>query len=128
MNLLEKRAALIAEHQAMEKYEPHWKALAEKGDQLSERPIAFLCDDEVVVVGDCVEKILDGLLAFMERADDYQDRAKREPAVAQALAKCGRAVGAAVPEEIRVGQQIWNAYLFGLNEVGVKVVLTDGSK
>lgn len=124
MSIEKKREALVADHKAMEKYDPYWKTLAEKGDRIGDRPVAFLCDDEVVIVGACVAKVTAGLAEFLGRGDEYVDRTAREPAVAQAMSKARKYVDAT--DEIRVPQQVWNALAFALGEVGLKVVLTDG--
>src|SRR4051794_35051255 len=96
MDLTERREEIIAEHQAQERYDPHWKAEADRGRKISERPIAFLCDDEVVVVGPCVGKIRDGLAAFFEKIGADRDalaaRLSGEPAFAQAAEKCRKAL------------------------------------
>lgn len=127
MSLAEKRIKIISEHQAMEKYDPYWRDLAKQGDRVSERPIAFLCDDEVIVLGDCVPKIMAGIKIFIDKiAVRQQDHLCTEPATAQAIRKCTTLYSETPPAEIRVPQQWWNAYLFGLNEAGVNVVLADG--
>ena len=125
MDLTKRRADIIAEHAAMEKYDPYHKMLAAQGDRISERPIAFLCDDEVVVTGDCATKVREGLRRFVARSAEFQERAKREPAIAQALVKAARE--ATATGDLRVPQQIWNAYTLALGEVGVKAVLADGT-
>ena len=140
MDLLKRREEIIAEHKAQEKYDPHWSKEAQAGRAISARPIAFLCDDEVVVVGEDVTKIIEGLKPFVARAEREAELAKNDPVLAEALkkklstpiyahalAKCSKAVHAPVPAEIRVPQQTWNAYLYSLNEQGINVVLTDGT-
>lgn len=126
MDLLNARDAVLREHKSAEKYDPYHQSLAAAGDRISERPVAFIVDDEVVVVGECVAKVMDGLKAFLSRDAEYADRAGREPVVAQALAKA-RKLTEAAPTEIRVSQQTWNSLLFALGEVGVKVALSDGT-
>ncbi len=120
MDLLKKRGEILTDHAAMEKHNPAWK-----GTGLQDRPVAFLCDDEVVVIGECVGKIFAGLTTFMATAD--KDRAKNNPQFSQALGKISKLLESPAPAELRVSQQTWNAYLLGLNEAGVTVVLTDGS-
>jgi hypothetical protein len=128
MDLAKKRAEIATEHAAQEKYDPHWLAAAKAGEKLSDRPIAFVCDDEVVVIGTCVPKVLAGVAAFRARAAEYADRT-REPVVAQAL-KRAEALAATPGDaaELRMSQQHWNAVLFCLGEVGVTCVLADGGK
>jgi hypothetical protein len=132
VDLLKKRDALIAEHQAQEKYDPHWKAEAEKGRKLSERPIAFICDDTVIVPGEeCIRKIFGGLKRFLDIWDAAPDvaskKAATEPAFAQALAKARQACRYEGPlPHVSVPQQVWNAYLYALNSVGLEVVISDG--
>lgn len=129
LNLLKRREEIISDHKAMEKYHPHWKTEMEAGRSLSTRPIAFLCDDEVVVIGDDVTKIIEGLEGFINKFSSSprdNDRAKREPTFAVAVYKASRLI-ATKPTEIRVSQNVWNAYTLALGEVGVEVVLTDGS-
>lgn len=129
MSLTKKRDELIAEHKAMEKYDPHWKALAEKGDLISERPIAFVCNDEIVVVGDCVDKILEGLKRFKmtwdAKSEERDERMAREPSFAHAVSKVDRLLDQN-PAEIRVPQQVWNGIVLSLAEVGILVCLSDG--
>lgn len=130
MELSERREEIIANHKAQERYDPHWKAAADRGSRLSEQPVAFLVDDEVVVIGDDVTKIYDGLQKFVEMADEdeaWEGRAAREPSVAQALAKARQALERDQPEELRLPQQWWNAYLFALDAAGVRVTLADGT-
>lgn len=140
MDLLRRRADLIALHLLTERVpESPWSPehpamrlkLASGEAPLSERPIAFLCDDEVAVVGECVTKVVAGLRLFAERAGKqaalYNGRSAREPVVAHALKKIGQLLERPPQDEIRVPQQVWNAYLFGLGEVGVNVILTDGA-
>lgn len=131
MDLASKRAKVIADHQAQERFDPHWKAEADKGRKLSERPVALLCDDEVVVLGDCIAKVAAGLQKFKElvaaNAPAWEERRKKEPSVAQAFNKIDRFLASNTSGELRLSQKDWNALLFGLNEADVHVVLTDGS-
>lgn len=127
MDLLKKRAAVVAEHAAMEKYDPAWK-----GTGLSTRPVAFVCDDEVYVVGECVAKVHRGLREFADRFGPAYDDEKRRPGWKYqliAMDKCRKflAEHPDPPEAIRVPQYVWNSYLFALGEVGVQVVTTDGT-
>jgi hypothetical protein len=106
-----------------------WYAVTPK---MSERPVAFLCDDEIVVLAADVPKIVGALQKFIAStsAADVQvkwlKRAASEPVVAHALSRIEKLL-ANPPAEIHLPQQWWNAILFGLNEVGCEVVLTDGS-
>jgi hypothetical protein len=128
MTLLEKRDRLLAEHTAQEKYDPYWKAEAAAGRALSKRPIAFLCDDEVVLVGPCVVAVFDGLRNFQQLVStdaSWQKRSLSEPAVAYSIARIKRVVGEP-PAELRISQQVWTAYLLGLNAVGLTCCLSDG--
>ena len=124
MDLAERRRTLQVDHAAMEKYDPYWKDLAFHGDRFSERPIAFLCDDEICLLSEDADKVRTGLKAFLARATEYEKRAQVEPTVASALAKAAKYVDSA--GDIRVGQQVWNCLLFGLGEAGLQVVLTSG--
>lgn len=130
MDLVKRRDQIIAEHKAMEKHNPAIKAQAARGDRLSDRPIAFLCDDEVVVIGDDVGKVLAGVQKFVDEHSQRFD----DPAVQAALAhdhgclkRCRKLLASPPSGELRVGQQVWNSYLHGLGEVGVQVVLADGT-
>ena len=131
-DLKAKREGIVAEHKAIEKHDPHHRAEAEKvraagRPTLSERPIAFQCDDEVVVVGECVGVVVAAAAKFVGRADEYEERAKFEPVVAMALKVCRRVAESSVAtSELRLTQQHWNCLMFGLTEVGVQCVLTDG--
>lgn len=134
MDFKQARQAIVDEHKAMEKHDPFQREEAERAKRageptLCQRPIGFLCDDEVVVVGDCVETVIDGLNKFLDLCDskdsDLNDRAGREPVVAQAIAK-SKKVLENTGDELRVPTQTWNALMFALGEVGVKAVLTEG--
>jgi len=127
MDLLKERARIIVEHEAMERYHPYWRELAEKGDRISERPIAFVCDDEVVVVGDDVQRVYDGLQAFADRAAEYVHRRKVDGLLNAALNRVTKTLDADVPNEIRVSTQVWNSYLYALDLVETPIVLADGS-
>lgn len=135
MSLSAKRDELIALHKMYEMVpespwspkNPVMKEKLEAGEQLlSERPIAFLCDDEIVVLGDCIGKVVDGLGRFLERSTDYEKLAQHQPAVAQALAKAKRLVESRPIGELRMSQQHWNAILYCLNEIGMHVISTQG--
>ena len=143
-DLLKKREEIIAFHKTHESVpesplspaHPQMKAAMEKGAALhSERPIFFSCDDEAVVVGECVGKVLAGVKKFLavvdatpESKEAWATRAIREPTVRQALTRC-RLLDATSPPptELRMHQQYWNAILYGLQEVGVLVVGADGA-
>lgn len=129
MSLLEKQAKLLAEHQAMEKYDPHWKAEAEAGRKISERPVAFLCDDEVVIVGDDVAKIRDALAKFIEltETESWHKRAAREQVAAYAESKVKAILSRPAGDELRMHQQHWNAVALAMGEIGQEVVLSDGA-
>lgn len=129
MDFAQTRAAIISEHQAMERHDPHWKSEAAKGDKISERPIAFICDEELVFTGECVPKVFEGLKLFAEKAGTdkaLQAREKTEPAVAQAIAKARRLLAGEQPAELRLSGQAFNCVSFALGEVGLKIVTTDG--
>lgn len=130
MELLEKRDAIIAEHQAQEKYDPHWKAEAEQGRKISERPVAFLCNDEVVVVGEDVGKIRAGLEDFFDRisadGDALAYKLASEPAFAQAVEKSKVLLDGPPADELRLSQNHWNAVAYALQEAEVLVVMADG--
>jgi hypothetical protein len=139
MDLVAQRAAIVADHKGMEKVpqspwhpkHPIMREAMDKGETLlSNRPIAFLCDDEVVVVGECIKKIYDGLKKFVEReAKGWDDPAKCAAKLHDynCVKRCRKFVEQPAPKEIRVPQGTWNSYLHGLNEVGVQVVLTEGT-
>lgn len=133
MDLDARRAEIFADHQAQEKYDPHWKGEAEKGRRLSLRPLAFICDDEVVVLGDDVGKVLAGVAAFesaLAPAMADPDRALAVPNYKrQAFARARKllADNAPPPAELRVSQAVWNHVACALEEAGVLVVLADGT-
>ena len=125
MDLLAQRAALISEHQAQERHDPHWKAEAKAGDKLSERVVAIQVDSDVSFVGPDVPKVLATLKAFLAKLDkskEWQERAKREPVVALCVAKARKLV-ADNPKEICVHSQTYNALGFALDEEGLVRVL-----
>lgn len=126
VDLTAKRAELAAQF-ATQIFEPHWAELAKGGDKLTDRPVAFICDDEVVVIGDDVAKVYAGLTKFQQTAAaDWAS--SPEPQKVLCLAKVKRALAAPPPAEIRVPAQVWNCYLHALAEVGVQVVTSDGTK
>jgi len=133
MDLNKRREDIITEHKAQEKYDPYWKAEAEKGRKISERPVAFQCDDEVVLVGECVPKVMTALSQFViAHGDAYKSLDTAPPehhkryGVAKAVSLLGRH-GEEGPHELRVPQQAWNGLLFCLETMGVDVVLADGT-
>lgn len=130
MDLIKRREEIIAEHTAQQKYHPHWKTEASAGRLIAERPIAFICDDEVVVLGEDVAKVLAGIKQFVEKHGSEFD----DPTIQAAkmhdfncLKRCKKLLAAPPNGDLRVSQNVWNAYAFGLGEVGVFVVLTDGT-
>jgi hypothetical protein len=135
MSLTEKRAAVIERHRNQEQFDPHWKGVAEEAKKpgspakLSERPVAFVCDDEIVITGGCVGKVLSAVSKFLEIAADksFHERAKGESDLAYALAKCKQLTASPAPAELRLSQQRWNAVTYALSVVGVDCVLTDGN-
>lgn len=130
MDLLKKRAEIILEHGAMERHDPHWKDEAAKGRKISERPVAFLCNKHVVIVGDCAKKVLDKLEYFLSWANgnqSFQDRMEKEPTARDAVVEA-EALVEAKPKEIRVTTQEWNSLMLGLNEIGFMVAMSDGAE
>lgn len=139
MKLLEKRRSIIDDHISQQKIEEtHWakeaKSIRAEGSKrlpIAERPIAFICDDEIVVGGDCVGKVMDGLKKFVAMSKDHshpiQKRRGAEAAVNNAIVKAEKLTSGEVPKELRVSQQTWNSINFCLAEVGIDCVLADGS-
>jgi hypothetical protein len=134
MDHLKRRQEIIDRFKTCEsvKQSPmHASNLASGEPTYSERPVAFLCDDEILVVGDCVGKLYAGLKKFIAVVDgspeSWSQRAAREPWVGQAIAKTKKQLAIPEPTELRVTQQIWNGYMFAMQEVGLLVVLTDGT-
>jgi hypothetical protein len=128
MDLLEKRSAVLAEHAAMERHHPHWKAEAAAGRKITDRPVAFQCDDAVCVVGDCVPKVLAGLGDFLARGDEYAARLPVEPALRQAVAVAKRLTEAGEsPGQIVLTTQQWNCVSAALGHCGIDCVLADGA-
>lgn len=134
MDLLKRREEILAEHRAQEKYDPYWLAEANAGRKLSERPIAFLCDDEIVILSACVGKVLEALRQFVAAATPIfadpeavltQENYKRH-AFAKAKLLLSRH-GEEPPSELRVPQQTWSAITHGLAEAGVLAVTTEGT-
>lgn len=126
--LAEKRAEVIERHKAQEQFDPHWKAEAAAGRKISERPVAFLCDDEVVVTGDCVGKVMEAVKTFLDLASHGPlTRADSENHLAYAIAKCQQIASRPATAELRVSQQRWNAICYAMSIVGVECVLTDGA-
>lgn len=126
--LAERRAAVLTEHAAQEKYDPFWAAEAKAGRPLADRPVAFLCDDEVVVVGGCVPKVMAGVRAFLDRADEYGERAAREPSLRHALGTCRKIADRHADDgpELRLPSQWWNAVTYALGESGVLCCVAQG--
>lgn len=88
---------------------------------LSERPVAFLDDDRVKIVGDCAAFVLKKLNEYLALGEpgagaDALDR--------QAFKAAGRVVAAAGDDAIDVGTQEWNALSHALAAVSVQVVTT----
>jgi len=131
MDFTAKRQALAADFEKREaEYEEHFIAEAKAGGKISARPVAFLDDEEVVALPADAARIVAGLKQFQALVATDQEawdkRARAEPAVAYALAKAAAAIAAPPESELRVGARVWNALMFALGEVGVKVVLADG--
>lgn len=139
MDFLKKRDELIGEHKAQVKHDPGWK-----GSDLVDRPIAFIDDEDVVVVGDCVTKVFDGLKQFKAHVDDpkqgWAAKATREPVVALVLKRLTTLLAQEPGAEFRTDQRTWNCVLYALEHCnpikdekgnvtgysGINVVLTDG--
>lgn len=130
MSLSERRAAIIAEHVAQEKYDPHWKGEAEKGRRISERPVAFVVNDEVVVLADDVPKVMAAVEAFFAKISADRDallaKLASEPAFAQSVEKCKLLLERPPAGELRVSQNCWNCVAYALQDVEFLVVLADG--
>lgn len=139
MDLMKRREEILALHKAHEMvpqspWSPAHPLMKQELDhgvlKISDRPIAFLCDDEVVVLKPDVPKILAGILKFVEEYGPKFD----DPAVAASrghdfncLKRCRKLLQAAPTGDLSVSQGTWTAYLYGLGEVGVDVVLSDGT-
>ncbi len=127
MTLLERRAEVLADHQAQEKYHPHWVAEAREGQHISKRPIAIHQGDDIVFVGDCVGKVLDGFGAFVNMVDSteaLQDKEKAEPGFALTVKRARTLLAAPPPGEFRIPVERWNTYLPALEAAGLTIVLT----
>ena len=128
--LLKRREEILTEHKAQERLDPYWAREAREGRKLSTRPIAFVCDDEVVLFKECVGKLRDGLTEFFTRSgadrDLLEQRLANEPAFAQAVEKARRVLAAEETDELRVPQAWWNALTFAMQEAGHEVVTADG--
>ena len=133
MSLLEQRARVLAEHAAAQKYDPYWIAEARDGRPIAERPVAFLLDDEVAVVGPDVATVLAGLRTFTAdlagRMSDIE-RAEAVPVfVRHAYYRAKKLIekhNGDAPAMLRFGQQHWNSILCGLEHAHVLVALTAG--
>lgn len=134
--LKKKRAAVLAEHKAAAKYHPFWAEVAKKGGHcISQRPIAFLVDDEVIILDECVKKIVDRLAEFIALVDSklmkavspdgnlvdvnmYEHIAKTQPTINKAISFARKIVAANPTDELRVAQRDWNSVIFAMEEVG----------
>ncbi len=129
LDLVSRRETLRADHVAMERFHPHWHALALTGDHISSRPIVFLCDDEIVALPPDAQVIRQALQVFVSKvAADlprWEKLAAAQPTLAQAISKSTREV--VQTGELRVPQNVWNSYCLALEESGLQVMLTDGT-
>jgi hypothetical protein len=128
IDLKAKRAEIAQRHQNLQEFNDYWAARAKDGDKIAERPVAFICDDEIVAIGDDVAAIFAGLAKFVAEKGAEFDAAAGEPAKLMAIAKAKKALASPPPAEIRVSAQVWNSYLWALAEVGIQVATSDGSK
>lgn len=131
MDLWQRRATIIAEHQAQEKFDPYWKAEAAAGRKLSERPIAFLCDDEVRLFGECISKVHAGLEKFLvqvEALPDHGQARANEPTFVAAV-KLARLCTTSPPgnDSWSFPQQRWNSITYALAQAGIEIVITEGT-
>lgn len=128
MDYLKQAEVIVAEHKAMEKYDPFWKSEADKGHRLSDRPIAFLRDFEIIVVGDSVTKVLDGLRSYLNTYGTRDEElAQRDVRVRMALIRIKRLLAQSPPPtELLMETGAWNSMLYGLNMMNIDVILTEG--
>ena len=119
MTLQEKRAKIAEDHKAQAKYDPHWQAEAKAGRCITKRPVAFKCDDEIVVIGDDVAVIVAAVKKFKAKADadpSYAERAKSDGQMAYTISRVDKFLATPAGPEIRVGTQVWNALLHAMRE------------
>jgi hypothetical protein len=129
IDLVKKRAAIQADHEGKQQFDRmYWQPLAEAGDKLADRPVAFQCDDEIVAIGDDVAAIYAGLEKFAETILPAWEKIVNEPLKAMAVSKVKRLLAGPQPDELRLGTQVWNCCLAALKEVGVQVCVSDGSQ
>lgn len=123
-DLLKLRDKVLSEHAAQEKYDPHWVAEAKEGRRLSDRPVAFQCDDEVVVKGPCADKVRAALAAFAAREGEFADRLLVEPWLRQAFAVAKKFANRT--DDLVFTSQQWNGAAYALAESKLLVALADG--
>lgn len=133
MDMLAKRQAVIDRHKALEKKRGSGWHPADLGAErreergelpLSERPVAFLDDDLVRVVGGCADRVVAALKAWLAAHGDAVTPASTT-LERHAKLKVARTLAAYVRDgEIAVPQQDWNGCMVALTAQNVQVVTT----
>lgn len=139
MDLVAERDRLIAHHKAHETVpQSPWcptnpsmvaeKAAAEAEKRpfhlLSERPIAFICDNKVKFVGDCVDKVLAGINSWNPPADyvdQYDNMYQRAVKAAKRIAVENKDAKQLVLFSVE-----WNQVNYILELQGIHVVSSQG--
>ena len=144
--LLEQREKILTRHKTLESVEgsawhpkhPAMRASMENDGHmlLTERPITFKCYDpdtekeEIVAVGPCVAKIIDGLKKFAAKLDTHPSlraSAKGDAQLSQTIERVTAIITKPQAPEFRVSTSVWNSVTHALGIIGIQCVLTDGT-
>lgn len=119
--LLARREEVIADFLGREKYAPE---KSPEGVLLSQRPIAFVCDNRIRLVGECVDKVLHAINVWSP-PEDYVD-------VLDGMYVRALAAARKISAENRGAKQLdltsaaWNQINYILELQGIQCVLTEG--
>jgi hypothetical protein len=127
VDLLKKRADIAQRHANLEEFNDFYKELAKDGDKITDRIIAFQCDDEIVFVGPDVKAVRDAAAKFQKDVAPLWQKATNEPLKAMAVARITKLLAAEQGTELRLATQAFNAVVAGLSEVGEQFSVSDGA-
>jgi len=134
--LLNKRAALVQRAKAHEMVpQSPWspdnaimkQSLAEGHTLLSERPIAFIDDDEIVLVGPDAELVAAKLNEAWDLPADVPDQSPQARHAKTVTKKVELRDEGGIPY-VRMSTQRWNGCLLALSAMGVMCIVTDGGR
>ena len=128
MSLLARRQAIKDRHAILEsvRESPWHSERMPPGEMLlSARPIAFVEDRHMRVVGPCVAQILAALLSYSADAEPHDNRTPQEERAWQLAVGLKAQEGINGPELV-LSSQDWNDCLFALAHEGVLVCTSQG--